>query len=262
MLLTLRDYDIDHPEPAAASDAVKWRKVQRHILAILHLNCEPKQARLFRSAQTRKQACDILARRYASSSTPNVMRLEESFGTARQGDNQTMTDWLAHLDNLAEELGSVGVEISDVRLANRLVGGLAPQYDSIKQALHARTDGSSLDAVREHLLSYELEASLPNKDPVPIPNSSATPLFHINRPYAHNHTHRGPMATAMLNTTAVPNTSSCPIHTHQPCLCPIPSPPHSASSTARLPSASYRFSPYPSLVCHACGNIGHTQNRC
>ena len=62
--------------------------MQRHIVAILHLNCEPKQARLFRSARTGKQAWDILASRFASNSAPNVMRLEESFGTARQGDDQ------------------------------------------------------------------------------------------------------------------------------------------------------------------------------
>ena len=66
-----------------------WRKVQRHIVAILHLNCEPKQARLFHSARTGKQAWDILASRFASNSAPNVMRLEESFGTARQGDDQS-----------------------------------------------------------------------------------------------------------------------------------------------------------------------------
>ena len=46
-----------------------------------------------------------------------------------------MTHWLAHLEDLAKELCAVGVDVSDTRLANLLVGGLAPQYDSVKQAL-------------------------------------------------------------------------------------------------------------------------------
>ena len=269
MLLALRDYDIDEPEPHEFSEASRWRKVQRHILAILHLNCEPKQARLFRSARTGKQAWDILASRFASNSAPNVMRLEESFGTARQGDDQSMTDWLAHLENLAEELSSVGVDISDIRLANRLVGGLAPRYDSIKQALRARSDGPSLAAVREHLLSYELEASVhASKNLIPASSPSVSPVpppFYIPRPYAHNNTHRGPMATAMLHS------NPCPVHPTQPCLC-LPasataSPPTASSS--RAPPSSFRFSPYPSpysshpsLICHACGKDGHTHNRC
>lgn len=207
------------------------------------------------------------------------MRLEESFGTARQGPNQSMTNWLAYLENIAEELSAVGVVISDVRLANRLVSGLSPQFDSIKQALRARSDGPSLEAVRKHLLSYKLESSVSAKDTTP-------PLdpFVINRPYAHNNTHRGPMATAMIAE------APCPFHPNHPCYCPrylppsavsppVQSPlPPSTSSTSRptqdsvsshttvppIPSYCFSpyFSPYPStLICHSCGKIGHTQNR-
>lgn len=92
MLLTLRDYDIHDPCPDDPVGGRRWTKVQCHILAIIHLNCEAKQARIFRTATTGKQVWDMLASRFASSSAPNVMRMGESFGTARQGLSQSMSD--------------------------------------------------------------------------------------------------------------------------------------------------------------------------
>ena len=79
MILVFRDYDIDEPQPLDRFLAARWTKTQHHILAIIHLNCDTKQDRLFRSARTGKQAWDILNRRYASSSAPNVMRLDKQW---------------------------------------------------------------------------------------------------------------------------------------------------------------------------------------
>lgn len=113
------------------------------MLAIIHLNCDAKQARLFRSARTGKQASGILSRRYASSSTPNDMRLEVCFGTARQVASQSMTDWIAYMENPSKELIAVGVDVTGECLASRILGGLASDHDSVKQALRARDGGPS-----------------------------------------------------------------------------------------------------------------------
>ena len=261
MLLTLRDYDIHDPCPEDPVAGQRWTKAQRHMLAIIHLNCEAKQARIFRAATTGKQAWDMLASRFASSSAPNVMRLEESFGTARQGHTQSMSDWIAHMETLAEELIAVGSQVSDDRLANRILGGLDASHDSVKQALRAREGGPNLDAIKDHLLAYELDRQITNDDkPTPAP-----PLYSIPRPPAHNNTHYGPMATAMpvLETRGTPSVD----HSAVPS---IPGP-------FRTAYPAHRYSPYgtpgsslfPSnaappqtLSCHACGKLGHTQNRC
>ena len=96
------------------------------MIAIIHLNWDAKQARLFRSARTGKQASGILSRRYASGSAPNVMRLEECFGTARQVASQSMADWIAYMENLSEELIAVGVDVTGERLANSILGVWLP----------------------------------------------------------------------------------------------------------------------------------------
>lgn len=238
MILALRDYVIDEPQPESPVDAAKWTKAQRHMLAIIHLNCYAKQAHLFRSAKTGSQAWTILSQRFASTSAPNVMRLEESFGTDRQNPSQSMSDWIAYMEGLSEELIAVGCDVSDVRLANHILVGLAIQHDAIKQALHARDSGPKLDVIKEHLLSYELDHPFPKS---PLPNVP-TP-YSVPRPYTYNNTHQGPIATAM------------PTH--------IPGPVPSSAS-----GQNYRYNPYAtarpssSLSCHAYGKVGHTQNCC
>ena len=93
----------------------------------------------------------------------------------------------AQMENLAEELIAIGSNVSDDRLANRILGGLAVSHDSVKQALRARAGGPNLGVIKDHLLAYELDRQV--TEPVPEP-----PLYSVPRPPSHNNTHYGPMA--------------------------------------------------------------------
>ena len=267
-VLILRDLSLDEPSPPDVNVVEKavWLKNQKYALATIRLTCEPDVAAMIADATTGKQAWDILSSTYASTNSTNVMRLEDDFNSARKLDQQSMSQWIARVKSLVTQLRGVGVMVPPEKVANRILNGLGDKFDPMKYALQARSGALTVEIVTEDLLSWETSAARLTLPPASIP-PPAIPYYVASVP-SQNNAHRGPMATAMsMNpVTAPPLTCSCTcaVHSHA-----VPTAPGPARHP--VPVSSQRFTPYPTtipvpssppLVCHACGRLGHTQNRC
>ena len=278
-ILVLRDlWDVlDEPEPALGvgnDEAGRWKKSQKHILAIICLTCEPEVAAMIADATTGKKAWDTLTATYASTNSTNVMRLEEEFGSARKQEAQSMSQWISYMKTLVAQLRGVGIVIPSNKVANRILNGLGDRHESMKYALQARGGELTVELVTDHLLSWQAEAD--RKQCV-----QPTTSFRFPPMAGQNNTHRGPMATAM--TMSQENIPHIPPAT---CICqcicgyaasnghpgrPIQSNgnPGGIQSNGNPGGAirnqgqglAQRFSPY-GPACQACGKLGHTQNRC
>ncbi|RPB24905.1 hypothetical protein L211DRAFT_877792 [Terfezia boudieri ATCC MYA-4762] len=131
-LLILKDlWDTMHediPPVVHAEQRGVWNKKQEDAHSLIHLSCERDQARLCANARTGIQAWEILSARYASNNITNVMRLEEAFGQARKSREQNMEQCIGQVSALATQLNSVGVEVSDNRIAHRILNGLGQEF--------------------------------------------------------------------------------------------------------------------------------------
>lgn len=68
------------------------------------------------------------------------MRLEEAFGKAKKGPKQCLQAWILHIKSLASlaRLREADLEISQLRIAHRILSGLGKEYDAVTYALKAR----------------------------------------------------------------------------------------------------------------------------
>ena len=96
--------DEDKPADEGSEEYCTCIKSQKHILAVIRLTCERNIVPLIADSTTGSAAWCILAATYASKNSTNVMRLEESFNSARKVPTQTMSNWISCVKSLIAQL--------------------------------------------------------------------------------------------------------------------------------------------------------------
>jgi len=221
--------------PRADTEAVDhWLDIQQQSLAVIHLSCDRDQKHLIAECDTGFDAWETLADTYASNDISNVMRLEEQFGRAKKKDNQTMSQWISHIKNMASQLREVGVDVSTERVTNRILNGLDKAYQSLRYSLRARAGPLKVEVVTQMLLAADMELREERENAVNMKTTAAT--------------YQGANTTINYATQANP------------------------PGAQRTSVPSYRRAPYArtmrdqsqpsSLQCYHCNNYGHTSNTC
>ena len=99
-----------------------------------------------------KEMWDKLASNYAERSRANKMKAERDFLNCTMRRGQSMEDYVRTFDNLCNRLRSLGHVLEEETRVNRLLEGLAPEYDVIRITLQDR-DNLTYDQASSRLLA-------------------------------------------------------------------------------------------------------------
>lgn len=215
-------------------------------------------------ANTGIEAWDTLAERYASMDITNVMRIEETFGTARRKDDQSISEWIGLVRGLASQLREVGVEVTAERVAHSILSGAGKEYGTTKAALRARRGALSVDLVSQHLMEAEAELleETESKKKSSTEVQTATTIntqYNVNPRQINPGSMHRPTAVAMAANKTTPQQHRC----DGQCSCTY-NHYNNSGGPQRTAQQNYCQQPYarPLTICPACGLGGHAEATC
>ena len=165
MQMILEDKDLwsivcgEEVEPAddgpAAASIPKSRKRARKAYATICLSLGDNQLSLVRSAQTAREAWQKLESHYETKSLANKLFLRKQYFSATMSEGDTMMEHINKMRSLAEQLASVGAQVSEDDKVTTLLCSLPESYNNLIVALESRADDLTIEFVSARLLHEE-----------------------------------------------------------------------------------------------------------
>ena len=125
--------------PAAASTP-KYRKRARKTYTTICLSLGDNQLSLVRSAQTAREAWQKLESHYETKSLANKLFLRKQYFSATMSEGETMMEHINKMRSLAEQITSVGAQVSDDDLVATLLCSLPESNNNLIVALESGAD--------------------------------------------------------------------------------------------------------------------------
>ena len=174
MQMVLEDKDIwgivsgEEVEPAGEgtteASVQKFRKRARKALATICLSISDSQLSLVRSANTAGEARSKLENHYEVKSLANKLFLRKRYFTATMSENDTMMEHINKMRSLAEQMASVGAQVSEEDQVATLLCSLPDSYNNLIVALESRADQLTLEFIIARLLHEERKRSEVSSD--------------------------------------------------------------------------------------------------
>jgi len=250
MILTMKDLwdslQQDCPPAAFIERFQLWLRDQQKALAVIHLHCEREQQLFIAEADTANDAWEFLAEKYASADLAHVLKVQDTFGKARQKPDQSISSWVSHMKSLANQLRVMGEDIEQNKVAHRILNGVGKEYRSTKASLRA-SQQLTVDMVSQQLEAAKLEIAEEAEE-----NSfdtKTTYQYNVNPRQVYPGSMHGPTAVAMPTVNAQQ-------HSTYNTLPPPPGPYQQSYASATSHPHSYRSQ------CNACKQLGHLEASC
>ena len=151
-------------EGATEASAQKFRKRARKALATICLSISDSQLSLVRSANTAGEAWSKLENHYEVKSLANKLFLRKRYFTATMSENDTMMEHTNKMRSLAEQMASVGAQVSEEDQVATLLCSLPDSYNNLIVALESRADQLTLEFIIARLLHEERKRSEVSSD--------------------------------------------------------------------------------------------------
>ena len=146
-------------EGTTEASVQKFRKRARKALATICLSLSDSQLSLVRSANTAKDAWSKLENHYEVKSLANKLFLRKKYFTASMSEGDTMMEHINKMRSLAEQMASVGAQVSEEDQVATLLCSLPDSYDNLIVALESRAYNLTLEFIFARLLHEERKRS-------------------------------------------------------------------------------------------------------
>eukprot|EP00795_Rhopilema_esculentum_P008820 gene8820-biopygen1729 len=151
-------------EGTTEASVQKFRKRARKALATICLSISDSQLSLVRSANTAGEAWSKLENHYEVKSLANKLFLRKRYFTATMSENDTMMEHVNKMRSLAEQMASVGAQVSEEDQVATLLCSLPDSYNNLIVALESRADQLTLEFIIARLLHEERKRSEVSSD--------------------------------------------------------------------------------------------------
>ena len=133
----------------------QFQKRERKALATVCLSLGDEQLSLVRTATTAKEAWSKLQSHYEVNSVANKLFLRKKYFTMSMGVDDSMSEHINKMKELAGQLEAVGASITEDDQVATLLCSLPESYNSLITALESRADDLKLEFVTARLLHEE-----------------------------------------------------------------------------------------------------------
>ena len=149
----------DEVEPAeegtTETQRRQFQKRERKALATICLSLGDEQLSLVRTATTAKEAWSKLESHYEVKSLANKLFLRKKYFTMSMGVDESMSEHINKMKELASQLEAVGASITEDDQVATLLCSLPESYNGLITALESRADNLTLEFVTARLLHEE-----------------------------------------------------------------------------------------------------------
>ncbi|KAI3509816.1 hypothetical protein L1887_25339 [Cichorium endivia] len=126
---------------------------------------------------------------FLNNKTTRAVYLEEQFNNTRLASFSNVTEYCAHLKNLADQLHNVGNPVSETKMVLQLISGLTKvEYDTVATFIHQTEPLPTFNRAKSSLL---LEEARRNKTDPTVPQAHVTQQPDATQsnqtPSSHNH---------------------------------------------------------------------------
>jgi hypothetical protein len=153
-----------------------WDKNSEEGLVLIGLSIDPSQYSYIRDATTGPEAWKALSDVYEKNSRANRISLKRQFYSFTHDIGRGMQGYITGISNLAAQLKSIGVTLTDEDIADVLIFNLDETYSSIAASLSAQKDLTLAD-VKGALVDEEARRGGANGDQALVGKSKR----HISR---------------------------------------------------------------------------------
>ena len=133
----------------------QYQRRERKAFATICLSLGDEQLSLVRSARTAKDAWAKLESHYEVKSLANKLFLRKKYFTTSMGPDDSMTEHLNKMKDIASQLEALGASVSEEDQVATLLCSLPDSYSGLITALESRADDLSLEFVTARLLHEE-----------------------------------------------------------------------------------------------------------
>eukprot|EP00794_Sanderia_malayensis_P011679 gene11679-12889_t len=152
-------------EGSTEASIQRFRKRARKAFATICLSLGDNQLSLVRSAQTAREAWLKLEGHYEVKSLANKLFLRKQYFSATMSEGDTMMEHVNKMRSLAEQLSSVGAQVSEDDQVATLLCSLPDSYNNLIVALESRADDLNMEFVIARLLHEERKRCEVSSDP-------------------------------------------------------------------------------------------------
>ena len=166
------------PTDEGTTDAQRrqFQRRERKALATICLSLGDEQLSLVRSAATAREAWSKLESQYEVKSLANKLFLRKKYFTMSMGVDESMSEHINKMKNLAGRLEAVGASITEDDQVATLLCSLPESYNGLITALESRADDLTLEFVIARLLHEERK----RKENLSAPDAGEKALFSKN----------------------------------------------------------------------------------
>ncbi|KAM3955568.1 uncharacterized protein ACR2FA_010514 [Aphomia sociella] len=159
-------------EPEKSKDAIeKWRLNDAKAMFIITASMELPQICLIETCTTAKNMFDKLDSIYENKSENSKLLLHEKYHTIKMADSESMAEFIAKVENIAQQLRDAGENISETSVVTKILGSLPEKYRVVRQAW------LSLDTAKQTVINLtarliDEETSLKASDDIALATST------------------------------------------------------------------------------------------
>ena len=179
-------YTTDSPPVQSKNPAfITWMRQDRLIYGALFASLSPAVGSLVTRTRTSAELWTLLKKTYGTASRGHIKQLKDRLRNTTMG-SLSVTEYMHTLKSTADMLASIGSPVNQEDLTDIVLRGLDDNYKSVIDAVNARDDPISFEALLERLIHRELAITAAARH-LPPP---ATALVAQSR-----HQHRGKTRT-------------------------------------------------------------------
>lgn len=139
-------------------DYGRWCDQDQHLLSGLLSTMTEDVLRDVISANTSKEAWDILQRMFSSSTRARTVQIRVELATTKK-HGLSAADYFRKIKNLAIEMAAADVPLRDDEVIAYLLAGLGADYDAFVTSMTTKCETLSLDDVYAYLMVFEARQS-------------------------------------------------------------------------------------------------------
>jgi gag-polypeptide of LTR copia-type len=133
---------------------LNWHKQDQLILAWIFNSLSPSILAQVINCETSRQLWIEINQMHTSQSMARVLELKLKLQTSKKGGT-TCVQFLQYMQGIADQLRSVGAEISDQELVLYTLQGLGTEFDNFVTTISLRTNSVTMSELRSLIFSHE-----------------------------------------------------------------------------------------------------------